>query len=99
MEKELQSALARRIRAVREASPLSQEAMAAEAGLDRTYYARLERGEANPTWIALARIATALGVHPSELLDGVEFDADAVRAMPRRRVVARARGGSATPTE
>lgn len=94
MEKELQKALAVRVRSLREASPLSQEAMAAEAGLDRTYYARLERGEANPTWVALARISVALGVHPSELLDGVAFDADAVRAMPRRRVVARARGGS-----
>lgn len=97
MEKELQSALAKRVRALREASPLSQEAMAAEAGLDRTYYARLERGEANPTWIALARIAAALGVHPSELVDGVEFDAEAVRAMPRRRVVGRARGGPTVP--
>lgn len=99
MEKELQKVLAMRVRALREASPLSQEAMAAAAGLDRTYYARLERGEANPTWIALARIAAALDVHPSELLQGVEFDAQSVRAMPRRRVVGRAPAKAPAPKD
>jgi len=34
----------------------------AQAGLDRTYYAGIERGERNPSVKQLAKIATALEV-------------------------------------
>jgi transcriptional regulator with XRE-family HTH domain len=40
---------------------LSQEALAADAGVDRSYVGRLERGLENPTVSLLERIADTLG--------------------------------------
>jgi transcriptional regulator with XRE-family HTH domain len=54
--------LGKRIRALRLRTGLSQERFAARAGLDRTYYAGIERGERNPSVKQLAKIAAALGV-------------------------------------
>ncbi len=54
--------LGKRIRALRLRTGLSQEKFAAQAGLDRTYYAGIERGERNPSVKQLAKIAAALGV-------------------------------------
>jgi len=42
-------ALGKRIRELRLGTGLSQKRMAAKAGLDRTYYAGIERGERNPS--------------------------------------------------
>jgi transcriptional regulator with XRE-family HTH domain len=39
---------------------LSQEALALEAGIDRTYVSRLERRLENPTILVLERLAAAL---------------------------------------
>ncbi len=52
--------LGKRIRALRLRTGLSQEKFAARAGLDRTYYAGIERGERNPSVKQLAKIAVAL---------------------------------------
>ncbi len=54
--------LGKRIRALRLRAGLSQERFAAKAGLDRTYYAGIERGERNPSVKQLAKIAAALAV-------------------------------------
>jgi len=54
--------LGKRIRALRLRTGLSQEKFAARAGLDRTYYAGIERGERNPSVKQLAKIAHALAV-------------------------------------
>lgn len=54
--------LGKRIRLLRHMTGLSQEKFAAKAGLDRTYYAGIERGERNPSVKQLAKIALALGV-------------------------------------
>ncbi len=54
--------LGKRIRALRMRTGLSQEKFAARAGLDRTYYAGIERGERNPSVKQLAKIAHALAV-------------------------------------
>ncbi len=54
--------LGKRIRALRLRTGLSQEKFAVRAGLDRTYYAGIERGERNPSVKQLAKIATALAV-------------------------------------
>ncbi|MDQ2784097.1 MAG: helix-turn-helix domain-containing protein [Chloroflexota bacterium] len=54
--------LGKRIRALRLRTGLSQERFAAKAGLDRTYYAGIERGERNPSVKQLAKIAAALAV-------------------------------------
>jgi transcriptional regulator with XRE-family HTH domain len=48
----------RRLRVKRE---LSQENLAVDAGIDRTYVSRLERGLENPTIGVLEQLATALG--------------------------------------
>jgi transcriptional regulator with XRE-family HTH domain len=47
---------------------LSQEALAVDAGLDRSYMGGIERGEHNLTAMNLVKISTALGLEPSKLL-------------------------------
>jgi len=48
---------------------LSQEALAERAGVHRTYVGMLERGEKNVTIYNIERIAEALNVEPSKLLE------------------------------
>ena len=55
------------VRALRIREGCSQEGFAQEAGIDRSYYGRIERGEANPTLKNIAAIAEALGVAIPEL--------------------------------
>lgn len=50
---------------LREDRELSQREVAAAAGLDRSWLARAETGEANLTLDGLAALATALGAEPS----------------------------------
>lgn len=52
--------VARNIRRIRVARGLSQEVLAVDAGIDRTYVSRLERHLENPTVAVLERIAKAL---------------------------------------
>lgn len=47
---------------------MSQEVLAAHAGLHRTYVGAVERGERNITLATLQRIADALAVDPVSLL-------------------------------
>jgi transcriptional regulator with XRE-family HTH domain len=51
---------------------MSQEALAAEADLHRTYLGMVERAERNITVLSLAQIAEALGVTASSLLTEAE---------------------------
>ena len=60
-------ALGQQIRKVRKGRGFSQEDFAAEAGLDRSYYGGVERGERNIAALNLIRIAAALGVEVGEL--------------------------------
>lgn len=57
------------VRALREQLGISQEELGFRSNLDRTYVSGVERGVPNPTVIVLARLATALGVEPSALLE------------------------------
>lgn len=70
------------IRRLREGSGLSQEELAAESGLHRTYISLVERGRRNITVDALSQIAEALGVYPSRLLAEAE-KADGAGAPPQ----------------
>jgi len=56
------------VRSLRKAAELSQEALAHEAGLDRTYISQVERRQRNVTIVVLAKIADALKVTPDRLL-------------------------------
>lgn len=58
------------LRALRERAGLSQEALAAKAGIHRTYMGGVERGERNPCLKNILRLAEALGVNPGELFAG-----------------------------
>lgn len=49
---------------------LSQEALAHEAGIHRTYVSDVERGARNPTVTVVEKLAYALRVKAGELLDG-----------------------------
>ena len=60
--------LADNVKAARGRLALSQEALADEARIDRTYISGIERGKRNPSVIILARIAAVLGVEPANLL-------------------------------
>ena len=61
-----------RVRALRHAIGLSQEALADKCGLDRTYVGGIERGERNPSLRNIFRIAVALNVSLSSLVQGVK---------------------------
>ncbi|TFC11090.1 XRE family transcriptional regulator [Cryobacterium sp. MDB2-33-2] len=66
-------ALGHRVRTAREVKGLSQDRAAAESGISRTHYQRIEQGvgsgsAANPSLRTFVRIASALGVEASELL-------------------------------
>jgi transcriptional regulator with XRE-family HTH domain len=58
----------RNVRRLREASGLTQEALAHGAAIDTRYVGGIERGQENPSIAVVGRIAKVLGVHPSELL-------------------------------
>jgi transcriptional regulator with XRE-family HTH domain len=55
------------VRKIREARGVSQERLALDAGLDRSYVGGIERGERNPSLTNVFRIADALGVLTSAI--------------------------------
>lgn len=59
--------LGSRLRQLRAARGLSQEALARRAGIDRSFYSRVETGTMSPTVDKLYDIAAALQIHVSEL--------------------------------
>jgi XRE family transcriptional regulator, regulator of sulfur utilization len=75
------AAMGQVIRATREALGHSQDGFALLAGVDRSYYGKLERGERQPTVGLLLRVAKALGVSGSALL----AEAEALLAAPPKR--------------
>ena len=60
------------LRHVRSRRGLTQEALAELAQLDPTYISGIERGVRNPGIKNIARLAKALGITTSRLLDGVD---------------------------
>jgi transcriptional regulator with XRE-family HTH domain len=61
-----------RIRTRRLKVGLTQEALALESGINRTYIGSLEAGERNPSLENIARLAMALGVDAADLVRGLQ---------------------------
>lgn len=57
----------RRVRELRKKRGMSQEALALEAGLDRSYVGGVERGERNIALVNIEKLARALGVAAESL--------------------------------
>ena len=57
------------VRHHRKLKGMTQERLALDAGMERSYVSDLERGMRNPSVRALGRLAVALGVDPKLLLD------------------------------
>jgi transcriptional regulator with XRE-family HTH domain len=62
--------LAQNLRLLRSRHKISQEALAALAGLHRTYVGSVERGERNVSIDNIEKLAKALGVAAADLLKG-----------------------------
>ena len=60
--------LAANVRRVRRARKVSQEQLAFDAEIDRTYVSQIERSVINPSLLVLHKVAIALGVTVIELL-------------------------------
>lgn len=56
------------VRRYRKLRGMSQEQLALDAGMERSYVSDLERGTRNPSVRALGRLADALSVEPYTLL-------------------------------
>ncbi len=65
--------LGQNVRALRKMRSMSQEHLALEAELDRTYISQVERGRRNVSVINLCRLAYVLGIPPGTLLEGIEW--------------------------
>lgn len=69
-DQDLLKHLGRRLRALREQTGKSQDTLANDSGLHRTYIGAVERGERNPTILTLSRYAAGLGLTVCDLVDG-----------------------------
>ncbi len=60
------------LRELRVKKGLTQEALAIDSDLDRTYISLLERGLRQPTLEALFKLSEVLGVSPSSIVKDLE---------------------------
>lgn len=68
----LQKLFGAAVRAQREVVGLSQEGLALEAGVDRSFVSQIERGVRQPSLTTIWKLADALRVAPSALLVQIE---------------------------
>lgn len=66
---EINKEVGKRIRQHREKQGITQEALAFDADLHRAYIGQIERGEKNIGLINLQKIANALGIKMSKLIE------------------------------
>lgn len=69
MSKTILAKFGQRVRRERIKQGLSQEALAAKAGVHRTYIGMIERAEKNITLLNIEKIAQALGLSIADLLE------------------------------
>jgi transcriptional regulator with XRE-family HTH domain len=77
--------VARNVRRLRVGKRLSQEALAVDAGIDRTYVSRIERGLENPTVAVLEKFAKALGAQIPDLFSSSAAVKNPVAPLPGGR--------------
>jgi transcriptional regulator with XRE-family HTH domain len=65
---DLRQVFAANLRRFRHAKGLSQEALAYEAGVNRTYMSKLEKGGSYPGLEIIGKLAVVLDVEPAEFL-------------------------------
>lgn len=63
----IQERLGQKLRRLREEKGVSQEELSKEAGLDRTYVGKIERGKKSPSLNTVEKLGDALGVEVWEL--------------------------------
>jgi transcriptional regulator with XRE-family HTH domain len=68
-EERLKRRFGDRLRQLRKQARLSQEQLALQSELDRSYIGRVERGKHNISLVNIHRIAEALGIRPGGLLE------------------------------
>lgn len=61
------------LRAKRKEAGLSQEKLALDVGLERTFISMLERGQRQPSLTTLLKIAPALGCNAADMVADVEY--------------------------
>ena len=69
MSKTLLEKFGQKVREERLKQNLSQEELAAKAGVHRTYIGMIERAEKNITLLNIEKISKALGINISKLLE------------------------------
>lgn len=70
-DKKILRSLGERIREIRKDRLLSQEALAERADIHVNHLRRIELGQANPTYLVLLRLSSALEVPLPKLLSSV----------------------------
>ena len=68
-ENRILKAFSNNVRTFRESSGLSQEKLAEKADLHRTYIGSIERSEKMPSLITIVKIAKALNINISQLIN------------------------------
>ncbi len=63
---------AARLRELRESRGLSQETLASQAGLHRTYVSQLERAHKSPTLDTLGKLCRVLSIKVSDFIAAME---------------------------
>jgi transcriptional regulator with XRE-family HTH domain len=71
-ESRTKSEFGKALRKFRNAAGISQEALADLAGIHRTYVGDVERGERNLSLLNMVRLASALNVRPSQIIQEME---------------------------
>jgi len=60
---------------------MSQEELAFEAGLDRTYIGGIENGKRNVSLVNIYKIANGLGIHPGLLFES-QYSNEVIEPQP-----------------
>lgn len=66
---EIRKQFGKRLRKLRKSKGLSQEELSKQAGFDRTYVGKIERGEKSPSLETMEKLAGALDIKVKNLFD------------------------------